>query len=190
MASWPSNWKAKTLGAAGIEVTPKALKVMSAWQQSTPLQPWTNNPLGMPVSFGSKVAVPMTSYALFPSMSKFYMAFADFTGTRAGKDLRDEITSDDGYGPIWRTVSSLNWPGSKTETEYPAALLDLAGQSYKDSVNAVNPSARKSSGLPKANPEVRAMMTDQARSLTQAAAVFNDSATAVRYLIRRHTGNG
>lgn len=190
MARWPDNWKSQALSAAGIPATPKALKVMAAWAQSTPLQPWTNNPLGMPALAKRIPAVPSTQYAMFSSITDFYAAFGMFATTPKGRALAHEITSDDGYGPTWRAIASLGWPGSKTETDYPSAVLDLAGQSYIDSVTTTAPQDRKTSGVPKAPPDVHAVMRQQAQSLVDASRAFNDASTAVRYLIRRHVSRG
>lgn len=190
MASWPSNWKQRAVAALGVSPTPKALKIISAWSRSTPLQPWTNNPLGMPALSGRTRAVLGTSYAMFGSMPEFYVALARFAATAPGKAVAAEISSDAGYGPVWRAISSLEWPGSKTETDYPSAVLDLAEQSYRDSVNASDASQRKTSGVPKAPPDTHAAMRQQAQSIVHAANAFNDAAIATRYLIRRYARNG
>ena len=190
MASWPSNWKAQALQAADIPVTPAALKVMSAWQRSTPLQPWSSNPIGMPVTSNTQATVPTTRYALFPSMMAFYGAFNKFSFTTDGKALANAIMSDSPYAPAWRIISNLNWPGSKTETDYPSVLLDLTTEDYRQSVKAANSNSRKSAGLPHAHPDVHAVMRQQAQAITDAAAAFTDARVATRYLIRRHASNG
>lgn len=190
MATWPSNWKQRAIVALGIDPTPKALNIISAWSRSTPLQPWTNNPLGMPALSGRTRAVPSTPYAMFGSMPEFYAALARFAATTPGKAVAMEMSSDAGYGPAWRAISSLGWPGGKTETDYPSAVLDLAEQSYRDSVNAVDASQRKTSGAPKAPPDTHAAIKQQAQSIVHAANAFNNAAAATRFLIRRHAKNG
>lgn len=190
MTSWPSNWKSQALDALGIPASPKALSVMTAWAKSTPLQPWTNNPLGMPGRVKRDTLVPGTVYAWYPSITEFYAALLAFGRTPSGQVVAREIMSDDGYGPTWRAIAGLEWPGSKTETDYPSAVLDLAEQSYRDSVTTTSPGDRKTSGLPKGPPDTHTPMVQQARSIVEAANAFNNAHDAVRFLIRRHVSRG
>lgn len=190
MVSWPSNWQSQALSAAGIDVTAKSLKVMSAWRKSTLLDPWTNNPIGMPAMQGKTLPVPGTRYAMFRSISDFYRAFAAFAKTTDGRKVVNAITSDVGYGPVWREIASLRWPGSVTETDYPAAILDLTEQSYRDSVSSSPVAERKTSGSPKAPIAVHQAMREQAKSITEATRAFTDARVAVRHLLRRHARNG
>lgn len=190
MASWPTNWKHRTLEEAGITVSPRALKVLSAWRQSTPLDPWTNNPLGMPAKITRTAKVPGTEYGLFRSTVGFYVAFAKFLKTTPGMAIVSELESDKGYGPTWRAINGLKWPAFHTETDYPAKVLDLASEAYRQSVSASDPSERKTSGTARAPAAVHDAMRQQAASLSEAAKTFSDSVKAVQYLIRRHARNG
>jgi hypothetical protein len=190
MAPWPSNWKQQVLASAGIEPTVKSLKAISAWQASTPLDPWTNNPLGMPAKLGAVAKVPGTQYAMFKSITDFYTAFSQFMKSSLGGAIKDALTSDDGYGPVWRAIAATDWPASATETDWPAKVLDLAGQAYIDSVGASGAAQRKSAGKPKAAPAVHEAMRQQAQSVVHATAAFKDATTATRFLIARHTRYG
>jgi hypothetical protein len=190
MTVWPSRWRNRTLESSGLDVTSTSLKVLAEWRKSTPLLPWTNNPLGIPASSGHASRVPHTLYAAYPSITDFYAAFAAFAKTPKGRELSRVLASDDGYGAIWRVISSLKWPASKTETDYPALVLDLAGESYRASVNAKPIGERKTSGASVAPVEIHNAIRAQARSVTEAAAAFGHSRQAVQFLIRRHARNG
>lgn len=190
MASWPSNWKNRALGSLGVPVTPSTLKVMTAWQQSTPLDSWTNNPLGMPAITGKIAAVPGTRYAMFRSISDFYTSLTQFSKTPYGQSVVSALSGDVSYGPVWRAIAALGWPGSVTETDWPARVLDLAGEAYASSVGARPAAQRRTAGKPKAPATVHEAMRHQANAVVQAAAAFKDSKTAVQHLIRGHARYG
>lgn len=190
MTSWPSNWKAQALAAIGVDATPNAVRVMTAWQQSTPLDPWTNNPVGMPAMIGKIAPVPGTRYAMFKTINDFYTAFGQFGKTPHGRSIVAELTGITNYGPVWRSVAALGWPASATETDWPAKVLDLAGDAYAASVGARPAAQRTSAGKPKAPATVHEAMKHQAESITHAAATFKDATTAVRSLIVRHARYG
>jgi hypothetical protein len=173
-----------------MEVTPVGLAVLAAWRSSTPLDPWTNNPLGMPPQVKGTGLVPHTGYAAFPSIADFYTAFAIFTKSNRGKAVKDAIAAEKPYGEIWRAIDVLNWPGGKTETDYPAKVLDMATQAYRDSVDATPHPERKTSGVSHAPQSVHDAMRAQAASIHQATQAFSDSRKAVQYLIRKHASNG
>lgn len=190
MASWPTNWKTRTLTALGVTATPEALKIISAWQKSTPLDPWTNNPLGMPAKLGKTASVPGTQYAMFRSISDFYKVLSSFSKTPHGRSVVSELTGNAQPGPAWRAIAALDWPAAATETDWPAAVLDLAGEAYAASVDATPRARRRSAGKPRAAPAVHEAMRQQAHSIVQASAAFSDAKTAVRHLIGRHARYG
>lgn len=190
MTSWASNWKARTLDSIGVPATPFTLSVLSAWRKSTPLDPWTNNPLGMPAKLGKVARVPGTQYAMFRSIVDFYDAFAQFSKTPQGRNVVSALAADKGYGAIWRAIDALGWPASASESDWPSALLDLAGQTYADSVASIPVTARRSAGKPHATASVHEAMRGQAESLTHVAASFNDAVKATRYMIARHARYG
>lgn len=190
MPSWPSVWRVRALESAGIPANKDTLAIIKAWHDSTPLPVLTNNPIGMPAGSSGAPKYLHTKYAIFPSMSYFYAAFATFIASSDGRAVAQAMTSKQAYSATWRKISDLHWPGSITETDYPAALLDLTTASYRDSVKASDPSERKTSGQVGKDPISRNAIIAQARSTAQASRTFADSTKAVRHLIRKHGSNG
>lgn len=190
MASWPGNWKQQVMSAAGIQPTEKALKALTAWQQSTPLDPWSNNPLGMPAKLGAVAPIPGTRYAMFRGFGDFIKAYGQFAKTSLGRAVTDAITSSGGYGPVWRAIAATGWPAGATETDWPAKVLDLAGEAYVSSVASAPAAARKSAGKPRAATAVHEVMKAQAASIHHAAAAFSNATDATRFLIARHARYG
>jgi len=147
MSTLPADWVIQVLENAAIQPSHKARAVMNAWHASTPLPPMTNNPIGMPTGSSGAPSYLGTKYAIFPSIGAFYAAFSGLCLRSAGNRVVLAITDPVDYGDAWRAISALGWPGSDTETDYPAAVLDLTAQSYRDSVGASGPDARKTSGM-------------------------------------------
>jgi len=190
MPSWPPDWITQVHAVPLIDVSGQSINVFRAWKKSTPLPPLSNNPLGMPVHSSGAPSYLGTKYAIFPSMTAFYVAFAAFAQTDAGKRLIGEITGSGGYPAAWRAISSLNWPGSLTETDYPAEVLDLCAESYRDSVAASVARNRKTSGMVGTDPGIKATVMAQAASVHEALSRSRDAAEATRMIIRRAQGNG
>jgi hypothetical protein len=190
MPSWPSTWVTQALTAAGIPVTVGTHNVMRAWKRSTPLQPYTNNPIGMPAGSSGAPALLRTGYALFPSMSAFYAAFATFMKTYQGHLLAADMIGEAPYPESWRDIAALNWPGSVTETDYPSALLDLTTEAYRLSVKATPASDRKTSGQVQPRTEAASVVLANARSVANAVGAISDATTRNSYLLRKHAGNG
>jgi hypothetical protein len=190
MTSWPGTWRQQALTAAGVPVTGSTLVIMKAWKDSTPLQPYTNNPIGMPAGSSGAPALLNTKYALFPTMQQFYSAFGTFMSTYQGRQIALDMTSDTPYPKTWRGISSLNWPASSTETDYPSALLDMTSEEYRKSVNATVTDSRKTSGEIAPRTESAALVIDNARSLAQAGQAIADVGKLTNHLLRKHGGNG
>lgn len=184
VASWGSAWRQATLEAVGVSETPYALQVLSLWQRSTPLDPWTNNPLGMPSAKGIAPEALGTPYAAFPAMQNFYAAFGGFLHSTKGTDVRHALTLSDSLPEAWRAIHALPWPANDTETDWPSALLDATDQSYRDSVNATPPADRKTSGVVGAGYDVKTAVINQAKGMHEAAALFSGGASAIRALMR------
>lgn len=178
------------LEAAGIESNDNTRAIMKAWQKSTPTLPQTYNPIGIPASLASMPRVPFTDYALFTSITAFNKVFARFILSTPGKSLKSAMESDKPYPVTWRVISGLKWPASKTETDYPSALLDLTAASYQASVKASDPAKRKTSGTSKAPTALKETILAHNRSVVDAVATMADSKSAVQHLIRKHAGNG
>ncbi len=183
--SWPSDWQTRVLDSAGIPDTLFARTAIMAWNHSTPLQPWSNNPLGMPQKPYSNVTVLDTPYAAFSSITAFIAAFVKFLATKDGIKVRDALNGEKGYGPVWRAVSQLGWPASRTETDWPSALLDIAERRYAESVKASPAGSRKSAGKTPSPATAHEAMALQNKVMVEAAHNFSDAAKAVRHVIRR-----
>lgn len=190
MNSWPSTWIGHVLDAAGIESTGGTRAIMRAWKDSTPLPPYTNNPIGMPAGSSGAPALMNTGYALFATVDLFYSAFATFVKSYQGKVLVKAMTGDNPYPETWRVISTLRWPGSLTETDYPAVLLDMTADSYRESVAASTPGNRKTSGVVGQEPPNKSYVLENARNLAQAGKSINDATELMRHLIRNGRENG
>lgn len=185
MTSWPSTWIVQALEAANVPVGRNTIAIMKAWKDSTPLPVWTNNPVGMPVHSSGAPAYMSTKYAMFTTMGKFYTAFGAFMASDAGKRLAHEMTADTPFPGTWRAISSLRWPGSETETDYPSALLDLTSEAYRESVGASSPGARRSSGLVGVISPAKADVIANARVAANAVTAISNAGAATRYALMR-----
>lgn len=146
-SSWPDGWITATLTQAGLPVTDFTRKAMSAWQQSTPMLPYTNNPVGLPAVKNKTLELMRTGYAMFVTMGDFRTAFSGLIGSPAGQALHDALALSERYSEVWRAVAALKLPASQTETDYPSAVLELTSQAYREKVQTVASAAdRKTSG--------------------------------------------
>lgn len=188
MNVWPVNWQVRTLTAASIADTDDTFAILSAWQKSTPLPPYSNNPLGMPAGSSGSKPYLNTPYAIFPSFGLFTKAFAAFIATYQGGQLARVMQSDGPYPATWRAVHALGWPGSSTESDYPATLLDLTSLSYRQSVNAATAESRKTSGLVTA-PRATAVSTVSSTGVVNRATVATAAARSfVGDIMRGYNG--
>lgn len=190
MPTLPNTWITQALEAAGINVTTQTIAIMRAWYASTPLPPYVNNPIGMPAGASGSPGFLNTGYAMFATPSAFYAAFATFIRTYQGGILARDMTADNPYPAAWRAIASLNWPGSTTETDYPAALLDLTSASYRESVAASAPSARRTSGVIGQAAPNKSAVIENARNLANAASAVSGASNMVRYLLQNGGSNG
>jgi hypothetical protein len=190
MASWPADWIARTLAAAKIEPTGQAVSILRAWKNSTPLPPLTNNPLGFPAGTAGAPSYLGTHYAIFPSMAAFYGAVGKFATSAPGRAVVAALGRERGYAAAWRAISELPWPAKVTETDWPAAVLDLTADSYRASVGAVTPAERKTSGVVGSNAAGAASVLDLMRALHLAVANANDAAEATRIMIAKGSRYG
>lgn len=147
MLSLPVDWIARALSALAVPEDTATQAIMRAWRQSTPLPEYVFNPIGMPAGSRGAPAYLTTQYAVFPGFTAFLIALASFADTYTGQSLSREMTGDPPYASAWRAIHALNWPGNRTETDYPAVLLDLTTQAYRDSVSAASPADRKTAGM-------------------------------------------
>lgn len=185
-SNWPDGWATATLKAAEIPVTDFALSVLKAWNASTPLLAYTNNPLGMPSIKGVRAQLLNTGYALFPQMSDFRTAFVAFLKTPPGQKVRHALAIDEKYPVAYRAIHALPWSANNTETDWPSAVLDLTSQSYRTKAASVAvPADRKTSGAPGAAIASTSIPITPGRNAAQAAATIQDAASFIRGSIGR-----
>lgn len=185
MPSWPADWQHKTLDAMGAQVTGQALTAIRAWKNSTPLPPLSNNPLGMPAGSSGAPSYLGTGYAIFPSMSAFYSAVSAWARSQAGKTVAGALNDSGGYPAAWRAISSLKWPASATETDYPSALLDLTADSYRESVAATPSAARKTSGTVGGESTSRPSLAAQQAAISTAVSSAKTAMDAARIAVAK-----
>jgi hypothetical protein len=183
--SWPTGWREALLRETGIPVTQFALDVLASWCQSTPTEPWTNNPLGLPAKGNSAPQALNTPYALFHTTGRFRKAFTALLETTPGKDLRLVLTHGTSHGQAWRTINGMSLPANVTETDYPSALLDRLTDDYRATLTDVKPDQRKTAGAQLASPKTHDDMRSQQRALHEAVTTFNKGSEAMAHIARR-----
>lgn len=184
MSQWPTGWRQHTLRAAEIPVTQFALDILHYWEQSTPTDRYTNNPLGMP-AHGYNVPRALNGlYAQFPTMTAFYKAFTKAAHAGTGKPLFSALATQDKHSHAWRTINGLNWPANSTETDYPAVILDHVRGAIPEHWNISEPADRKTVGVSKAaTSQIRATAA-QNMALHHAAHNIGSAADAIAYIVR------
>jgi hypothetical protein len=190
MSVWPVNWQVRTLAAAGIADDEATFAILSTWQRSTPLPPYSNNPLGMPSGSSGAKSYLGTPYAIFSSFGMFTKAFAAFVATYQGGQLVQAMQSDNPYPAAWRIVHALGWPGTQTETDYPSALLDLTEFSYRQSVDATQAALRKTSGLVTSSMAGTTSVASSVATVNQATAATSAARSFVGDIMKGYSGNG
>lgn len=184
MTDWPTGWREATLRQAKLSASPFALKVLSAWNKSTPVTPQYNNPLGMPHKGHAAAPYLNTPYAAFPTMAAFRQAFALFLASNKGTELRHTLDLGESMPAAWRAIHALPWPAKFTETDWPSALLDILEEDYKKKLGTRAKGRRKTSGVVQARPDIHAAVRQEAIALHVAATSFDDARQAVRFIMR------
>lgn len=184
MPVWSDGWQIALLRMIDVDATTPAVKLLTEWQRSTPVETWTNNPLGMPAVPGKYPPALPTKYAIFPDMGSFREEFAAFIKTRPGIGVHHALTLPDRPALLWRAVSSLRWPGSETETDYPAHILDMTTIGYRDHVNATIPADRKSAGHASSVPAIPDITSASRNVSARAAASLTGAANSIRSVMR------
>lgn len=170
--------------AAGLPVSQFALDVLSAWNKSTPVVPATYNPLGMPAKGTSNVPYLGTPYALFSGIGAFTTAMSKFLASSKGAELRHTLDAGESLSDAYRAIHALGWPATKTETDYPSALLDMLEAQYRAKMATRAVADRKTTGTVQAPSAVHAAVRQQAAVLHHAATQFSDAAKAISYTVR------
>lgn len=143
---WPDGWREALIADMGVDRSDFLMTTLQAWQESTPLQPYTNNPLGMPFVKGSVPQLLSTNYGLFRDMAQFRAAFVQFIMSGTGYNVRSALLGGESLGPLYRAIHALGWPGNATETDYPSQLLDLMTASVRAKLQTASPADRKTAG--------------------------------------------
>lgn len=184
MTTWPDGWRETVLRASRIPASQFALDVLSAWRRSTPLIPQTYNPLGMPSKGSRHPPYLGTAYALFPGITAFATAFQRFVTSSSGEGVLRILVAADSPSEAYRAIHALGWPATKTETDYPSAVLDMVEQSYRDSLASTQPAQRRTTGIAQAPPDVHAAVKQQAAVLHHAASHFTDTRKAIGFIVK------
>jgi hypothetical protein len=180
-SEWPDGWVTATLIDAGLPVSDFTRSVISAWAASTPILPYTNNPLGMPNVPGTTGQLMTTGYAMFVTMPVFRAAFSQWVNSPAGRQVREALALSEKYAPAWRAIHALPWPASKTETDWPSAVLDLTSESVRKRLATLaDPSQRKTSGAYGVQTALGTQQGASERTGFQTAARAIDAARSVR----------
>lgn len=190
MYQWPTNWKEETLRAAGVPVTQHALDVLTAWFKATPTQAWTNNPLGLPAVKGAAPKALNTPYAAFPTHEHFRQAFKTLAHGSPGKVLVHVLMDDGEYAAAWRAINALNLPGNATESDYPATLLDMVEQKYREKLQTVEPGKRKSMGPGVGAHQGHQSVTRAADRIGEGSQVARDLSKAINSLLGGYGNHG
>lgn len=180
MYKWPDGWKEAVLADLGVEKTPFLMAVLQAWQQSTPLDPYTNNPLGMPFKPGVNSRLLNTGYGMFASMPDFRRAFVLFVNGGDGYALHQALLNNDSYAPAYRAIHGLGWPANATETDYPSAVLDLVSESTRTRLQTTDPADRTTSGTVGYSAAQQGGIAQLGNALQRAATAALGAANALR----------
>lgn len=141
------SWIDSVIACLVADDTPLVRSIISAWRESVPLPPEANNPLGMPASFPGASKWAKTAYASFPDIGAFYAALTHFAFSYGGSGVRNALTGDVRPGQAWHAIRNLAWPAIATETDWPAAVLDITGDGFQETYRTCKPEERKTSGI-------------------------------------------
>lgn len=181
--NWPTGWRQALLRQAGIEISQHALDVLNTWAKSTPIEPWTNNPIGLSAKDHGKPYYANTTYAVFATTHEFRSAFLDLLKRKGGPALRNAISSDGTKQEAWKAIRAMKVPGTLTESDYPAELLDRVPDGYRQKLSKTPPEQRKTQGqtgrLTRDQRGVRAVNA----ALFHAANHMNDTSKAIAHII-------
>lgn len=190
MTTWSDGWREALLTAAGIEVNQFALDVLNYWEQATPTQSWTNNPLGIPAAGYGVPKAFNTAFGAFPTPDAFRQAFNKAVHDGVGKPLLSALATQDKLTVAWRAIHALNWPGNLTETDYPATILDAVTDGSTPDAKVSSPADRKTVGLSPQRTDVHSMIQNQGAALHHAVNNISSAADAIKYVVQRMNGNG
>lgn len=184
MSTWPTGWREELLRTSGIPKTQFALDVLNAWQLSTPTEPWTNNPLGIPSQGSGHPKALETRYAAFPTMQAFRDTFKRLVRTSRGRNVLDALLSAQSYSDAWREIHALDWPSNATESEYPIRLMDMVSAAYASKMQHKTRDIPTTTGATHAPPDVHDAMRRQSHLLHHAANTLDNTSEAIRFIMK------
>lgn len=190
MTQWPTGWREHTLRHADIPITDFAMEVLHLWEQATPTDRFTNNPLGMPARQYSMPRALNTEYAAFPTMQHFYDAFKKAAMSGRGSPLYTAIAVHGRHSSVWREIHKLEWPANKTETDYPSTILDSVPGAAPKEASGVRPEDRTTVGKSISGTSGRHPTIRHNEILYHAASNISDATKAMQYIARRVNRNG
>lgn len=147
MYKYPDGWREALISDLGLEPSDFLMSVFRYWQESTPLQPYVNNPFGMPYVSGVIPQLQNTGYALFRDMAQFRAAFVAFVKGGHGLALRKALVDATSFPAVYRAIHGLGWPGNATETDYPSGILDQMTEADRRKLQTTSPDQRKTAGM-------------------------------------------
>jgi hypothetical protein len=124
---WATTWPKKALLAAGIEPTVYAIKAVTLWHKSTPTDPWSINPLGIPAMGYTRRTIPHTAYAMFNTYAEFSKAFAKAMSQERNGYIGVLLSTGESTAKLWREINALKWPAAETENDYPREIHSWIG---------------------------------------------------------------
>lgn len=184
MTTWYSGWQNATLSYAALPLTQFSKDVLSLWQESTPLDRYTSNPIGMPQRGNSVRAVPNSAYALFADMTEFRQAFDKFINGKQGASLNAAIINGEALSDVWREIHRLKWPANATETDYPSAILSRIGSDQAARIASRSKGKRKSAGNPQPQPVVHQQIVAGHQVMVRAMQQHQDSSAMIRQILK------
>jgi len=123
-------------------------------------------------------------------MDAFNKAFKTLAHAGHGKPLYTVLGTSDSHAEAWRTIHALKLPANDTETDYPAALLDVLTDAVRDHLQSVAKGKRTTVGVAPATPDVHDAIRRQGHALHHAANNFSTPNLGIAYVVRSMSRNG
>lgn len=183
MSKWASTWDRSALQAAGIEVTAFAKKAMALWNKSTPTEPWSHNPIGIPAGKYGKRKIPGTKYALYLTDADFNAAFSVAIRSERDGAILALLSSGDSVAKLWREINSLDWPAAATENDWPREIREWVGDDYSSKLNMPAKTPHRSTGSTGMSTTSHQAVINSTKAMITAAQTKRDLASAIKFII-------
>ena len=184
MTDWPSTWRKSALAALEIEPSPFANKALALWQKSTPMEPWTRNPLGVPAIGGNRRIVPGTKYAIYGSYSDFSHSLAMSLGGEGGMAVKAYLSDGGNIPKLWRAIAALKWPASETESDYPSEIQHWMSEPVRYRAGTGDNRGKKSSGVPGSLSPSDRQVIDAHNAMVTATQAKLGLAEAIKFIVQ------